>query len=64
MSGLPRGRRIHYYAINGLGQRVAKLSGPPPDLAGDANRDGELNTTDLRLIGLMINGSIPVDRRL
>jgi hypothetical protein len=37
MSGLPRGRRIDYYAINGLGQRVAKLSGPPPDLAGDAN---------------------------
>jgi RHS repeat-associated protein len=52
---------LTYYAINGLGQRVAKLAGPIPDLAGDANRNGVLDAGDLRLIGLMITGATPVD---
>lgn len=55
------GQGFDYYAINGLGQRVAKLSGPPADLAGDANRDGVINATDLRLTALMATGAIPVD---
>ena len=50
-----------YYAINGLGERVAKLSGPPANLAGDANRDGVINATDLRLTAQMATGQIPVD---
>ena len=43
------------YRINGFGQRVAKLNGTPPDLAGDTNQDGVLNVLDLqRLITMII----------
>lgn len=55
------------YLINGLGQRVTKYLGTGAggsvllDLAGDANHDGKLDTTDLRLIALMAQGASPVD---
>lgn len=49
------------YRINGLGQRVAKVTGTAPDLSGDANQDGTLDATDLRLIVLMAQGSRTVD---
>lgn len=49
------------YRINGLGQRDAKVTGNPPDMSGDANQDGTINATDLRLIVLMASGSIPVN---
>ena len=49
------------YHINGLGQRVAKVKGNAVDLAGDANQDGTLTTTDLRLIVLMTQGAAPVN---
>ena len=49
-----------YYRINGLGQRDAKVTGLAPDLSGDANQDGTLTTTDLRLIVLMTQGSAPI----
>jgi len=47
------------YRINGLGQRIAKISGN--DLSGDANQDGTITSTDLRLIVLMVKGSQPVN---
>ncbi|MEQ1560351.1 MAG: RHS repeat-associated core domain-containing protein [Methyloglobulus sp.] len=47
------------YLINGLGQRVEKLSGKVSDLAGDANEDGKLSVEDLRLIVLMTQGKQP-----
>ncbi|MEQ1637177.1 MAG: dockerin type I domain-containing protein [Methylococcales bacterium] len=47
------------YRINGLGQRIAKISGN--DLSGDANQDGSITATDLRLIVLMVQGSQPVN---
>ena len=49
------------YHINGLGQRVAKVKGNAVDLAGDANQDGTLTATDLRLIVLMTQGAAPVN---
>lgn len=49
------------YLINGLGQRVGKVTGNPPDMAGDANQDGMLTITDARLIVLMTQGSVPVN---
>jgi RHS repeat-associated protein len=49
------------YLINGLGQRVAKVIGTPPDLAGDANQDGVLTVNDARLIVLMTQGIVPVN---
>ncbi len=49
------------YRINGLGQRDAKVTSNPPDMSGDANQDGTINATDLRLIVLMASGSIPVN---
>jgi len=49
-----------YYRINGLGQRDAKVTGLAPDLSGDANQDGTLTATDLRLIVLMTQGSAPI----
>jgi len=50
-----------YYRINGLGQRDAKVTGLAPDLAGDANQDGTLTATDLRLIVLMTLGTAPIN---
>ena len=50
-----------YYRINGLGQRDAKVTGLAPDLSGDANQDGTLSATDLRLIVLMTLGSAPIN---
>ncbi|CAD6878134.1 hypothetical protein [Methylomonas albis] len=52
---------VEQYLINGLGQRVAKVYGGAPDLAGDADQDGSLTTTDLRLIVLMTQGAVPVN---
>jgi RHS repeat-associated protein len=52
---------VEQYRINGLGQRLAKLNGTPPDLTGDANQDSTLTVTDLRLIVLMTLGSVPVN---
>lgn len=49
------------YLINGLGQRLAKLQGAAIDMAGDANQDGSLTATDLRLIVLMTQGTIAVN---
>ena len=49
-----------YYRINGLGQRDAKVTGLAPDLSGDANQDGTLTATDLRMIILMTQGSVPI----
>lgn len=46
-----------YYLLNGAGQRLAKLKSNPVDMAGDANQDGSLTATDLRLIVLMSKGS-------
>jgi len=50
-----------YYRINGLGQRDAKVTGLAPDLSGDANQDGTLTATDLRLIVLMTQGNAPIN---
>lgn len=50
-----------YYLLNGLGQRLAKLKSSPVDMAGDANQDGSLTATDLRLIVLMSQGSSPLN---
>ena len=52
---------VYRYFVNGMGQRVEKLTGPAVDLAGDANQDGRLDTTDLRLIMLMARGYLPVN---
>lgn len=49
------------YLINGLGQRVGKVKGSTVDRSGDANQDGTLNATDLRLIVLMTQGSAQVN---
>jgi RHS repeat-associated protein len=49
------------YLINGLGQRLAKVQGGTIDMAGDANQDGSLTATDLRLIVLMTQGTTPVN---
>lgn len=49
------------YLINGLGQRLAKVQGAAIDMAGDANQDGSLTATDLRLIVLMTQGTTPVN---
>jgi len=49
------------YLINGLGQRVGKVKGSAVDRSGDANQDGTLNASDLRLIVLMTQGSAPVN---
>lgn len=50
-----------YYLLNGLGQRLAKLKAASVDMAGDANQDGSLTATDLRLIVLMTQGSALVN---
>jgi|GEM_PF-364664 len=49
------------YLVNGLGQRVGKVKGSTVDRSGDANQDGTLNATDLRLIVLMTQGSAQVN---
>lgn len=50
-----------HYLLNGLGQRLAKLKSSPVDMTGDANQDGSLTATDLRLIVLMSKGSTPLN---
>lgn len=47
------------YLINGLGQRLAKVNAI--DMAGDADQDGTLTATDLRLIVLMAKGSVAIN---
>lgn len=67
LSQVTNAKGLSAYLVNGLGQRLTKYLGTSSggtvllDLAGDVNRDGKLDTTDLRLIALMAQGASPVD---
>lgn len=55
------GQQLYAYWRNDLGQRVAKSLGKPFDLAGDANHDNRLDSSDLRLVAQMTQGQIAVN---